>query len=54
MNTRIDYRYVQLNFDWNWIKDKQMILRGNWEMGMLVILDADGRTVGMYAYEQII
>jgi hypothetical protein len=54
MNTRIDYKYVHLNFDWNWIKDKQMILRGNWEMGMLLIVDADGRTVGMYAYEQII
>ena len=54
MNTRIDYRYVHLNFDWSWIKDKELILRGNWEMGMLVILDVDGRTVGMYAYEQII
>ena len=54
MNTRIDYRYVHLNFDYTWLRDKQMILRGNWEMGMLVILDVDGKTVGMYAYEQII
>ena len=54
MNTRIDYKYVHLNFDWNWIKDKQIMLRGNWKAGMLVIVDADGRTVGMYGYEQII
>ena len=54
MNTRIDYRYVHLNFDYTWLRDKELILRGNWEMGMLVILDVDGKTVGMYAYEQII
>tara|TARA_B110000503_G_C6788757_1_gene266382 strand:+ start:199 stop:363 length:165 start_codon:yes stop_codon:yes gene_type:complete len=54
MKINIDYKYVQLNFDYTWLRDKQIILRGNWEMGMLVIVDADGRTVGMYAYEQII
>jgi len=53
MNTRIDYKYVHLNFDWNWIKDKQIILRGNQWAGMIVVLDADGRTVGMYGYEAI-
>jgi hypothetical protein len=53
-NTNIDYQYVQLNFDWSWIKDKQIYLRGNKRAGMLVIVDADGRTVGMYGYEEII
>ena len=54
MNTRIDYRYVHLNFDWNWIKDKQIMIRGNKRVGMLVIVDVDGNTVGMYGYEEII
>ena len=53
MNTRIDYRYVHLNFDWNWIKDKQIMIRGNKRVGMLVIVDVDGNTVGMYGYEEI-
>lgn len=53
MNTRIDYQYVHLNFDWTWIKDKQIILRGNKRAGMLIILDDRGRTVGMYGYESI-
>ena len=52
-NTNIDYRYVQLNFDYNWLKDKQIILTGNKRAGMLIIIDADGRTVGMYGYEEI-
>ena len=54
MNTNIDYNYVHLNFDYTWLRDKKMILRGNVYAGMLVIIDVDGRTVGMYGYEQII
>jgi len=54
MNTNIDYRYVHLNFDYTWLRDKKIILRGNKRAGMLVIVDADGRTVGMYGYEEII
>ena len=54
MKINIDYRYVQLNFDYTWLRDKQIILRGNKRAGMLVIIDADGRTVGMYGYEEII
>ena len=54
MNTNIDYQYVHLNFDYTWLRDKQIILRGNRRAGMLVIIDADGRTVGMYAFEEII
>ncbi len=53
MNTRIDYRYVHLNFDWTWIRDKEIILRGDQWAGMLIILDEDGNTVGMYGYESI-
>jgi hypothetical protein len=54
MKTNIDYRYVHLNFDWTWIRDKELILRGNSREGMLIILDADGKTVGLYAFEEII
>jgi hypothetical protein len=54
MKTNIDYRYVHLNFDYTWLRDKQIILKGNSRMGMLIIIDADGRTVGMYGYEEII
>jgi hypothetical protein len=54
MNTNIDYQYVHLNFDYTWLRDKQIILRGNSRAGMLIIIDADGRTVGMYAFEEII
>ena len=53
MKINIDYKYVQLNFDYTWIKDKKIILRGNVYAGMLVIIDAEGRTVGMYGYEAI-
>ena len=54
MRTNIDYHYVHLNFDWSWIKDKRIVLKGDDIMGMLIILDDDGNAVGMYAYEQII
>ena len=53
MKTRIDYGYAQFNFDWNWIKDKRIILKGDEYLGMLIILDEDGRAVGMYGYELI-
>jgi len=53
-NTNIDYQHVHLNFDYTWLRDKQIFIRGNWKAGVLVIVDADGKTVGMYGYEQII
>ena len=53
MNTRIDYGYAHFNFDWSWIKDKEIVMKGNQYAGMLIILDDRGRAVGMYAYELI-
>lgn len=53
MNSRIHYGYAHFNFDWNWIRDKQIILRGDEYAGMLIILDNRGKAVGMYAYELI-
>jgi hypothetical protein len=53
MNTRIDYNYAHFNFDWTWIKDKEIVMKGNEYAGMIIILDRKGRAVGMYAYELI-
>lgn len=56
MNTKlhnIDYHYVHLNFNWSWIKDKQIILRGNEDSGILIIADAEGKAVKMYGFERI-
>jgi hypothetical protein len=54
MNTNIDYQYVHLNFDWTWIKDKQIILRGNEDSGVLIIKDNEGNTIKMYGFERIV
>jgi hypothetical protein len=53
MKSRIDYNYAHFNFDWTWIRDKEIIHRGNKDGGMLIILDNKGNAVGMYAYELI-
>jgi hypothetical protein len=53
MNTRIDYNYAHFNFDWSWIKDKELVMKGDQYAGMLIILDDRGRAVGMYVYEMI-
>jgi hypothetical protein len=54
MNTKIDYKYVYFNFDWNWIKDKQIIHKGNDISGALYILDSDGNLVRGYGYDLIV
>ena len=57
MNTNyhnIDYQYVHLNFNWTWIRDKQIILRGNEDSGMLIIADSEGNMIKMYGFERII
>ena len=50
----IDYQYVHLNFNWTWIRDKQIILRGNENSGMLIIADEDGNMIKMYGFERIV
>jgi hypothetical protein len=57
MNTNyhnIDYQYAYFRFDWNYIKDKQIILKGNKLSGMLIIADSEGKTLRVYGYERII
>jgi hypothetical protein len=53
MNTRIDYGYANFTFDYTWLRDKQIIHKGDYTGGMLLIVDKDGVAVGMYAYELI-
>ena len=51
--SQISVKYVYFNFDWNWIKTKQIIHRGNKAGGMLLIVDEDGYPVKMFGYELI-
>jgi hypothetical protein len=50
---KIEIGYVTFHFDWNWIKAKQIIHKGNKYYGMLFILDEEGQAVKMYGYELI-
>lgn len=43
--------YVAFEFDWKWIRDKQIIHRGNTLGGMLIIADSEGNVLKMYGYE---
>lgn len=46
-------KYIQFEFDYMWIRDKQIIHKGNEYYGMLIILDDEGRAIKMYGYELI-
>ena len=50
---RINYNVVPFHFDYLWIRDKQIIHRGNEHYGALIILDKDGRMVKMWGYELV-
>jgi len=57
MNTNyhsIDYQYAYFNFNWTYIKNKQIILKGNNMGGMLIIADSEGRTLKVFGFERII
>jgi len=57
MNTNyhsIDYQYAFFRFDWSYIKDKQIILKGNNMGGMLIIADSEGKTLKVFGFERII
>jgi len=52
-NAKIELGYVTFTFDWNWLKDKTIVHKGNKDYGMLFILDEEGRAVKAYGYELI-
>jgi len=57
MNTNyhsIDYQYAYFRFDWSYIKDKQIILKGDSLSGMLIIADSEGNTLKIFGFERIL
>jgi hypothetical protein len=55
MNTsHIDFQYAYFTFSYTWLRDKQIIHRGNSDGGMLIIADSNGNALKMYGYERII
>jgi hypothetical protein len=51
--TNIDYEYIHFRFYWSWIKDKQIIHKGNQYYGVLMIVDENGIAIKTYGYELI-
>lgn len=52
-NAKVELGYVTFQFDWNWIKTKTIIHKGNQDYGILFILDENGEALKMYGYELI-
>jgi hypothetical protein len=53
MKSNIGYHYAYFNFSYTWLRDKQIIHKGNSLGGMLIITDQDGVALRMYGYERI-
>ena len=53
MKSRIDYGYAHFNFDWTWIKDKEIVVEGDEYEGVLMIINDKGQMVGFYGYQLI-
>ena len=53
IDANISYNQIYFTFDWNWIKDKQIIHRGTDEYGMLTIVDEEGIPIKIYGYELV-
>jgi hypothetical protein len=53
MKTRIDYGYAHFNFDWTWIRDKEIIVDGDELEGVVIIVNSKGHMVGFYGYQMI-
>ena len=49
----IDYKYVYFNFSYTWLRDKQIIHKGDWRGGVLIIADEEGRQLKVYGYSLI-
>lgn len=50
---KIEKNYITFQFDWAWLKDKQIIHKGNEWAGMLMIFDDEDNLIKMYGYELI-
>ena len=49
----IDYKYVYFNFSYTWLRDKQIIHKGDWRGGVLIIADEEGRQLKVYGYSLV-
>jgi len=45
---------IQLFYEWNWIRDKEIIIDGNEWRGLIMIQDEDGRLLELYGYEKVL
>lgn len=52
-NVWVDYEYVQFQLNWNEVKDKQIVWRGDEDSGVLIIAYPNGRVYKMFGYEKI-
>jgi hypothetical protein len=43
-----------INFDWMWIRDKQIEVDGDEEAGLIYISDSEDNIISVYAYEKIL
>jgi hypothetical protein len=43
----------EMKFDWNWIRDKQIIIEGDEEGGVIMIENENGILITMYIYERV-
>lgn len=50
---QINYNIIPFHFDYTWIRDKEIVHRGNEYGGALIIMDKDGRLVKMWGYELV-
>jgi len=45
---------IELVYEWNWIRDKEIIIDGNEWRGLIMIQDEDGRIIELYGYEKVL
>ncbi len=53
IDANISYNKIYFSFEWTWIKDKQIIHKGNDYYGMLMIVDEEGIPIKIYGYELV-
>ena len=47
------YELAHIGFNWNYIKDKQIEVDGDWRRGLIIISDMDDNIIEMYGYELV-
>lgn len=52
-NFKVHKNRLYFTFLWSWIKDKQIVHRGDLDSGVIIVYDEEGRMVGMWGYESI-